>query len=98
MPSGEEPSSPPAVPAAPAISLGEVEWTSPVDPPAMLDASAFEQHLVNAHARGKREVPDHFYQVPVYYKMSPLTVIGPDAEAPGRAASASWTTSWSSRW
>ena len=26
------------------LPLGEVEWTSPVDPPAMLDASAFEQH------------------------------------------------------
>ena len=64
------------------LPLDEVEWASPVDPPAMLDASAFEQHLVNAHARGKREVPDHFYQVPVYYKMSPLTVIGPDAEVP----------------
>ena len=65
-----------------ALPIDEVEWTSPVDPPAMLDASAFEQHLVNAHARGKREVPDHFYQVPVYYKMNPETVLGPDAEVP----------------
>jgi 2-keto-4-pentenoate hydratase/2-oxohepta-3-ene-1,7-dioic acid hydratase in catechol pathway len=64
------------------LPLDGVEWTSPVDPPAMLDASAFEQHLVNAHARGKREVPDHFYQVPVYYKMNPVTVLAPDAEVP----------------
>jgi hypothetical protein len=40
----------------------------------MIDGSAFEQHLVNAHARGKREVPDLFYEVPVYYKMNPVTV------------------------
>ena len=64
------------------LAIDGVEWTSPVDPPAMLDASAFEQHLVNAHARGKREVPDHFYQVPVYYKMNPVTVLAPDEEVP----------------
>jgi 2-keto-4-pentenoate hydratase/2-oxohepta-3-ene-1,7-dioic acid hydratase in catechol pathway len=62
----------------------EVEWTSPVDPPVMLDGSAFEQHLVNAHARGKRDVPDLFYEVPVYYKMNPQTVIGHEAEVPWR--------------
>jgi len=59
-----------------------VEWTSPIDPPTMLDGSAFEQHLVNAHARGKREVPDTCYEVPVYYKMNPLTVYGQDATVP----------------
>ena len=48
----------------------------------MQDGSAFEQHLVNAHARGKREVPDLFYEVPVYYKMNPLTVIGHQGSVP----------------
>jgi 2-keto-4-pentenoate hydratase/2-oxohepta-3-ene-1,7-dioic acid hydratase in catechol pathway len=62
------------------LRLDQVTWTSPVDPPVMLDASAFEQHLVNAHARGKREVPDAFYEAPVYYKMNPTTVIGHDDE------------------
>ena len=66
------------------LSWDEVEWTSPVDPPVMLDGSAFEQHLVNAHARGKRDVPDLFYEVPVYYKMNPQTVIGHEAEVPWR--------------
>ena len=47
-----------------------------VDPPAMLDFAAFEQHLVNAHARGKKELLDVFYERPVYYKMDPVTVIG----------------------
>jgi len=64
------------------LSFDEIEWTSPVDPPVMLDASAFEQHLVNAHARGNRDVPDTFYESPVYYKMNTATVIGPEAEVP----------------
>ena len=41
----------------------------------MLDFAAFEQHLVNAHARGKKELLDVFYERPVYYKMDPVTVI-----------------------
>ena len=48
----------------------------------MQDGSAFEQHLVNAHARGKREVPDLFYEVPVYYKMNPVTVYGHEQTVP----------------
>jgi 2-keto-4-pentenoate hydratase/2-oxohepta-3-ene-1,7-dioic acid hydratase in catechol pathway len=66
------------------LAWDETHWASPVDPPVMLDGSAFEQHLVNAHARGEREVPDLFYEVPVYYKMNPQTVIGHTAEVPWR--------------
>jgi 2-keto-4-pentenoate hydratase/2-oxohepta-3-ene-1,7-dioic acid hydratase in catechol pathway len=64
------------------FALDEVAWTWPVDPPVMIDASAFEQHLVNAHARGKREVADYFYEAPAYYKMNTATIVGPDAEIP----------------
>jgi 2-keto-4-pentenoate hydratase/2-oxohepta-3-ene-1,7-dioic acid hydratase in catechol pathway len=64
------------------FAFADVTWTSPLDPPIMLDGSAFEQHLVNAHARGKREVPDTFYEVPVYYKMNPTTVFGHEATVP----------------
>ena len=64
------------------LSIDDVEWLAAIDPPTMQDGSAFEQHLVNAHARGKRTVPDLFYQVPVYYKMNPLTVVGHDGEIP----------------
>lgn len=58
------------------LPLGEVEWLCPVDPPVMRDASAFEQHLINAHKRGNRRVPAYFYEVPVYYKMNPVTLVG----------------------
>ncbi|MGH2700594.1 MAG: fumarylacetoacetate hydrolase family protein [Actinomycetota bacterium] len=64
------------------VPFSEVHWTAAVDPPVMLDASAFEQHLVNAHARGKRTVPDLFYELPVYYKMNPVTVLGHDEMVP----------------
>jgi 2-keto-4-pentenoate hydratase/2-oxohepta-3-ene-1,7-dioic acid hydratase in catechol pathway len=64
------------------IPIDEVRWAAAIDPPVMLDGSAFEQHLVNAHARGKREVPDLFYEVPVYYKMNPVTVFGHEQEVP----------------
>ncbi len=64
------------------IPFSEVRWTAAIDPPVMLDASAFEQHLVNAHARGKREVPDLFYEIPVYYKMNPVTVLGHEDTVP----------------
>lgn len=64
------------------LPLADVSWAAAVDPPVMQDGSAFEQHLVNAHARGKRSVPDLFYEVPVYYKMNPLTVYGHDQEVP----------------
>jgi 2-keto-4-pentenoate hydratase/2-oxohepta-3-ene-1,7-dioic acid hydratase in catechol pathway len=68
--------------AAAAIPFADVTWASAIDPPVMLDGSAFEQHLVNAHARGKREVPDLFYDVPVYYKMNPVTVYGHEQVVP----------------
>jgi 2-keto-4-pentenoate hydratase/2-oxohepta-3-ene-1,7-dioic acid hydratase in catechol pathway len=58
------------------LPLTDLAWAPSVDPPAMLDFAAFEQHLVNAHARGKKELSDVFYERPVYYKMDPVTVIG----------------------
>ena len=64
------------------IAFDDVTWAPAIDPPVMLDGSAFEQHLVNAHARGKREVPDLFYELPVYYKMNPVTVYGHDQIVP----------------
>jgi 2-keto-4-pentenoate hydratase/2-oxohepta-3-ene-1,7-dioic acid hydratase in catechol pathway len=64
------------------VAFGDVAWAAAIDPPLMLDGSAFEQHLVNAHARGKREVPDLFYEVPVYYKMNPVTIYGHEQSVP----------------
>jgi 2-keto-4-pentenoate hydratase/2-oxohepta-3-ene-1,7-dioic acid hydratase in catechol pathway len=68
--------------ASATIPFADVTWAPAIDPPAMLDGSAFEQHLVNAHARGKREVPDLFYEIPVYYKMNPVTIYGHEQVVP----------------
>jgi 2-keto-4-pentenoate hydratase/2-oxohepta-3-ene-1,7-dioic acid hydratase in catechol pathway len=68
--------------ASATIPFVDVTWGPPIDPPVMLDGSAFEQHLVNAHARGRREVPDLFYEVPVYYKMNPVTIYGHEQVVP----------------
>ena len=64
------------------IPFADVTWAPAIDPPVMLDGSAFEQHLVNAHSRGRREVPDLFYEAPVYYKMNPVTTYGHDQLVP----------------
>ena len=60
----------------------EVEWATPVDPPVVMDGAAFEQHIVNAHGRGDRPVPDYYYEAPIYYKMNPLTFVGHEADVP----------------
>lgn len=62
------------------LAFQDVQWLCPVDPPVMRDASAFEEHLINAHKRGNRAVPAYFYEVPVYYKMNPFTLVGSGAE------------------
>jgi 2-keto-4-pentenoate hydratase/2-oxohepta-3-ene-1,7-dioic acid hydratase in catechol pathway len=63
-------------------SIDTVQWTTPLDPLVARDCSAFERHLLNAHARGKKPVPDEFYRSPLYYKMNPATLVGPGAEIP----------------
>jgi 2-keto-4-pentenoate hydratase/2-oxohepta-3-ene-1,7-dioic acid hydratase in catechol pathway len=57
------------------LPLAGLTWAPAVDPPVMLDYAAFEQHLVNAHARAKNTVHDVFYERPIYYKMDPATLI-----------------------
>jgi 2-keto-4-pentenoate hydratase/2-oxohepta-3-ene-1,7-dioic acid hydratase in catechol pathway len=62
--------------------LDAVTWATPIDPLVVRDCSAFERHLLNAHARGKKPVPEEFYRAPVYYKMSPATLIPGGTEVP----------------
>ncbi len=70
------------------LSLGEVKWLAPIDPPVMRDCLAFEQHLRNtltALAAAMNMAPrisDVYYEKPIYYKGNPLTLIGHQEEAP----------------
>ncbi len=70
------------------LSLGEVKWLAPIDPPVMRDCLAFEQHLRNtltalaAAMNMAPRIPDVYYEKPIYYKGNPLTLIGHQEEAP----------------
>lgn len=60
----------------------EVKFLAPVPRPnTMRDFSTFEQHQQRVtRARGTAEVPDVWYELPVYWKANPDNVIGPEAE------------------
>lgn len=59
-----------------AYDLDEVDLCSPIPRPNSLrDCIAFEEHLRNSLGD---DVPDVWYEMPVYYKSNPDSVIGPD--------------------
>ncbi|MBV9279448.1 MAG: fumarylacetoacetate hydrolase family protein, partial [Chloroflexi bacterium] len=62
--------------------LAGLRWLPPLDPPLLRDCMAFERHVRNAFGRIGRHVPPEIYQLPVYYKGNPATLIGPEAEVP----------------
>jgi len=64
------------------LPLGGVRWLAAVDPPVMRDCLAFEEHLKNASARLGRQVPDVFYEIPIYYKGNVGTLLGHEWEVP----------------
>jgi 2-keto-4-pentenoate hydratase/2-oxohepta-3-ene-1,7-dioic acid hydratase in catechol pathway len=55
---------------------------APLRPRTLRDFLAFEGHLLNAFKGLGREVPAEWYEVPVYYKGLPDTVIGPGEMIP----------------
>jgi 2-keto-4-pentenoate hydratase/2-oxohepta-3-ene-1,7-dioic acid hydratase in catechol pathway len=63
------------------LPLALAQWLAPIDPPVMRDCLAFEQHLRNTFLKSLPKVPDQHYQMPLYYKGNPLTLIGHEQEA-----------------
>ncbi len=62
----------------------QVQWLAPLDPPVMRDCLAFEQHLRNSF-KGDMVPPQavtQHYQLPLYYKGNPLTLIAHEQEIP----------------
>jgi 2-keto-4-pentenoate hydratase/2-oxohepta-3-ene-1,7-dioic acid hydratase in catechol pathway len=54
-------------------------WLCPLDRLASIrDFLAFEDHVKRGAARRNGEVPDYWYEVPVYYKGNHRAMIGPD--------------------
>jgi len=65
-----------------ALALDEVRFLSPLKPTTLRDAYAFEQHVVTANRNRGRDVPEEWYQFPVFYFTNPNAVFGPEDEVP----------------
>ncbi|CAN5566946.1 hypothetical protein BH24ACT26_BH24ACT26_00930 [soil metagenome] len=59
----------------------ETLW-SPVAPTSLRDFLAFEDHVKRGAQRRGVDVPEYWYEAPVYYKGNHRAVIGPGAECP----------------
>jgi 2-keto-4-pentenoate hydratase/2-oxohepta-3-ene-1,7-dioic acid hydratase in catechol pathway len=70
------------------LPLGQGRWLAPLDPPVMRDCLAFEQHLRNSlkalavALNTTPQIPDVYYELPIYYKGNPLTFIAHEQEVP----------------
>ncbi len=49
---------------------------------SLRDFLAFENHVKNGAERRGTDVPDYWYEAPVYYKGNRRAIIGPDADCP----------------
>ena len=64
------------------LSVDEVKFLSPLKPYTLRDAYAFDQHVKTANKNRGREVPEEWYQFPVFYFTNPNAVFGHDDEIP----------------
>ena len=64
-------------------ALADVDLCPPVlAPPSVRDFYAFEQHVKTARAGRGLDVPNEWYEIPVFYFSNPASIYGPDAEVP----------------
>lgn len=63
-------------------ALHDLNFLPPLDPPMLRDFTAFEQHMQNMSARLGQPVITQFYEMPLYYKGNPSTLIGNEEEVP----------------
>ena len=59
-----------------ALPVDEVSFLSPLKPTTLRDGYAFEQHVKTANRNRGREVPEEWYQFPVFYFTNPNAVFG----------------------
>ena len=64
------------------LSVDEVKFLSPLKPNTLRDGYAFEQHVKTANKNRGREVPEEWYQFPVFYFTNPNTAFGHDDTIP----------------
>jgi fumarylacetoacetate (FAA) hydrolase len=58
------------------FALDQVTFHSPIHPTTLRDGYAFEQHVKTANKNRGREVPEEWYQFPVFYFTNPNAVFG----------------------
>jgi fumarylacetoacetate (FAA) hydrolase len=64
-------------------ALADIVLRPPVaHPPSIRDFYAFEQHVRTARASRGLEVPEEWYEIPVFYFSNPAAVFGPDDTIP----------------
>jgi fumarylacetoacetate (FAA) hydrolase len=64
------------------FTLDAVQFHSPIHPTTLRDGYAFEQHVKTANKNRGREVPEEWYQFPVFYFTNPNAVFGHEDEIP----------------
>lgn len=64
------------------LGLEEVSFHSPIRPTTLRDAYAFEQHVVTANRNRGRDVPQEWYQFPVFYFTNPNAAFGHEDTIP----------------
>ena len=64
------------------FAVDEVKFQSPIQPTTLRDGYAFEQHVKTANRNRGREVPEEWYQFPVFYFTNPNAVFGDEDEIP----------------
>jgi fumarylacetoacetate (FAA) hydrolase len=63
--------------------LAGVDFRPPVlHPPSVRDFYAFEQHVKTARASRGLDVPQEWYEIPVFYFSNPAAIYGPGDEIP----------------
>jgi fumarylacetoacetate (FAA) hydrolase len=63
--------------------LADIDFRPPVlHPPSVRDFYAFEQHVATARASRGLEVPQEWYDIPVFYFSNPAAIYGPGDEIP----------------
>jgi 2-keto-4-pentenoate hydratase/2-oxohepta-3-ene-1,7-dioic acid hydratase in catechol pathway len=66
----------------PTRRLENARLLAPLRPRSLRDFLTWEGHMKNALSKLGRPVPQEWYEIPVYYKGLPDTVIGPEATIP----------------
>jgi fumarylacetoacetate (FAA) hydrolase len=59
-----------------ALSIDEVKFLSPLKPNSLRDGYAFEQHVKTANKNRGRDVPQEWYEFPVFYFTNPNAIFG----------------------